>query len=341
VGITFSLLVCALDEVKGLFKKMMNVERVLLLQPVFGSAIWGDGSIIKRYPSRVPKDIKKDNIASIRAFSGHPQGSNTIISGSHKGKTLYELYQEVPELFGREEERRWEVLPVMIGVCHAAEDLSVQVHPREDYALAHENSHGKAECWYIVDCDKDTEVVLGHRARSLEELDTYIKDSRFEELVLKKPVEPGAFFNLEAGTLHALQKSTTFIEVCTCCTITYRFYDYMRRDRDGNFRRLDIDKARDNILVPYEDMTYNFRYCEYGDVSEKELTDNPNFSVRLYDVKGRALVPKKKPYLACFVVEGSGKVNGTAIEAGNSFLLTSQVTAMELEGNMRILAAHG
>ncbi len=319
----------------------MNAKGVLLLQPVFGSAIWGNGTITKRYPHQVPKDIKKDNIASIRAFSGHPQGTNTIISGPHKGKTLYELYQADPELFGRDEERRWEVIPVMIGVCHAAEDLSVQVHPQESYALAHEGSHGKAECWYIVDCNKGTDVVLGHRARSMEELDAYIKDSRFEELVLHKPVEPGAFFNLEAGTLHAIQKSTTFIEVCTCCTITYRFYDYMRKDRDGNYRRLDINKARDNILVPYEEMTYDFRYREYGDAREKELTDNPNFSVRIYDVDGKAFVPKKKPYLACFVVEGSGKVNGTAVEAGNSFLLTSQVAEMELEGNMKILAAHG
>ncbi len=123
--------------------------------------------------------------------------------------------------------------------------------------------------------------------------------------------------------------------------MTYRLYDYHRKDRDGKERAIDIDKVKANVLIPYTEMTYHFIDTEYGDVHERELTDNPNFSVRIFDVNGNGKVVKKKPYYACFAVEGEGKINDIPIKAGDSFLLTAKVKEFSLDGNMKVLAAHG
>ena len=318
----------------------MDNNSVLFLRPAFGVAIWGDGTLYKKYAYTY--DVAEPNrVASIRAFSGHPHGTNLVENGTYAGKTLAEVYDLEPELFGNAQQRRWEVVPIMMGVCHAADDLSIQVHPTEEFALRHENSHGKSESWYIMDCGEGADVVLGHRAQSLEELDSYIAKDAIEELVLRKPIAPGDFFNLKAGTLHALQKGTTFIEVCTCCDLTYRFYDYHRRDEKGNERKLDIEKARQNILIPYEEMTYDTLQWQHDGVMETQFCDNENFSVRLFEVDGSGLVPKRKPYFACFVISGSGQLGEYMLRAGDCFMVTSQQTQLELSGNMEILAAHG
>jgi len=317
-------------------------EEILFLRTPVGSTIWGDGSILKRYPVPVDEQADKSTISSLLAFSGHPLVSNEIVNGKYAGKNLHDLYDLEPNLFGSESERRWEIIPIQVAVCHAASDLSIQVHPREEYAMKYENSHGKAECWYIADVDNEpTKVVLGHNAKTMEQFEDYIARDAFDELVQEKPIHKGSFFNLEAGTIHALQKGTTFIEVCTSCLLTYRLYDYHRKDRDGKERAIDIDKVKANVLIPYTEMTYHFIDTEYGDVHERELTDNPNFSVRIFDVNGNGKVVKKKPYYACFAVEGEGKINDIPIKAGDSFLLTAKVKEFSLDGNMKVLAAHG
>ncbi len=321
---------------------MLEDNKILFLDIPAGPAIWGDGSILKRYPAPVDERFDKNTISSLLAFSGHPYISNTIKNGSHAGKNLHDLYHIEPDLFGGEKERRWEIVPIQMAVCHACEDLSIQVHPREEYAMKYENSHGKSECWYIVDVDQEpSSVVLGHNAKSMEELEDYIKREAYTELVKEKPIHKGSFFNLKAGTLHALKKGTTFIEVCTSCLLTYRFFDYHRLDRDGKEREIHLEKAKANILIPYEEMTYHIMDSYYGGVHEKELTDNPNFSVRILDVNGKGNVLKKKPYYACFVIEGQGYINEFELKSGDNFMITSNLQEFSLDGNMKILAAHG
>lgn len=321
---------------------MKEKNEILFLDTPVGTTIWGNGNILKRYPVPVDEKIDKNMVSGISAFSGHPLASNKIKNGEYAGQTLHYLYETEPDLFGNKNERRWEIIPIQVGVGHAASDLSIQVHPREEYAMKYENSHGKAECWYIVDVDEEpASVVLGHNAKTMEEFENYIARDAFDELIQKKSIKKESFFNLEAGTLHALQKGTTFIEVCTSSFLTYRLYDYHRKDNEGKERKLDIEKVKANILIPYEEMSYKFVDNNYDKVHERELTDNPNYSVRIFDVKGYGLVPKKKPYYACFVIEGEGSINEINLKSGDSFLITSEMHEFSLNGTMKILAAHG
>lgn len=320
---------------------MKNNERILFLKPSYVSAIWGDGSIARRYPSCIGVGVDTSNIAIIGAFAIAPEFSNEIVGGVHDGEKLYDLFKSQPELFGSLKPT-WEHPAISMGIGHACEDLSIQVHPREEYAMKHENTHGKSECWYIVDVDQEpADVILGHTAQTLEEFKQLAEAERFDELFLRSPVEKGSFFNLLAGTLHSLQKGTTFIEVCSASNLTYRLYDYHRKDTDGKERPLQKEKFYDNVLIPYEEMSYTTVLSDYDGVNERLLTDNENFSTRLLTCKNKGTVPMKKPYYACFVIEGEGSIDGQPLNEGDCFVLTSAVEEFTLEGNVKILAAHG
>lgn len=319
------------------------MEKYIFLKPMFATAIWGDGRLVHRYhlESYVPLGMDINEITGIQAFSGYPSDSNLILSGECKGMNLAQVYELHPELFGTPHELRWEHIPVSMGIAHACADLSIQVHPTEGYAMTRLRSHGKSESWYFVDCPKDGEIVMGHTATSMEELLDYVKRNDWDHLLKRYPIKPGGFYNIQAGTLHAIQAGTTFMEVCNPSPVTYRFYDYDREDQCGNKRELHIEKAKENVIIPYQENLPNPIITEYGEVQETVFTDNPNFSVFRYVVKGEGLVPKKKPYLGAFIIEGEGMLEDIALHAGDSILITSQVNELKFKGAMTILAYHG
>ena len=315
---------------------------ILFLSKLTGPAIWGDGSILRRYPVQIPVGVEKDQVALLGIFSGDETYPSIVLNGRYKGMGLNQVYAEAPELFGDENERRWGMIPISIGVGHASQDLSIQIHPTEEYAVTHEGCHGKSECWYIIDVDNSpSEVVLGHTARTLEEFRSMVEQEQFDRLLLREPLDKGDFFNLKAGTVHALQKGTTFIEVCTACNLTYRIYDYHRKDRDGKERPLHLDKVYANVLIPYEKMHYDFICCQFNNIKETQFTDNENFSVRLWEVDGSGVVKRRKPYYACFVTEGEGMIDSYPLKAGDNFMISSKLKEFKLTGRMKILAAHG
>lgn len=320
---------------------MHDEKALIFLQPAFQTAIWGNGSLLDRYPVAVPAGVERDRVAILWAFSGDPDYPSQVIDGPFAGLTLAEVYAREPHLFG-DQPHPWGILPISIAVCHAAQSLSIQVHPQEAYALKHEQHHGKSECWYIVDVDETpADVILGHTAQTLDEFKTLAEAERFDELLLRKPIEKGGFYNLLAGTLHAIQKGTTFIEVCSASPLTYRLYDYHRKDAAGNERPLQQQKFYDNVLIPYQEMTYDPRLIQHGGVRETLLTDNSNFSTRLFEVAGAGVVRREKPYYACFVIEGEGSVGKRAVKAGDSFVVTQKMDAIALDGSMKVLAASG
>lgn len=153
-------------------------EKYIFLKPTFSTAIWGDGSLVHHYhvEKYVPKDMNIDEITGLGAFCGLPQDANEIMNGKYKGRKLNELYDEHPEMFGTPSTLRWEHIPVSMGIAHACTDLSIQVHPTEEYALKNLGCHGKSESWYIVNCPHNADIVMGHNAKTIQELDEYIQN---------------------------------------------------------------------------------------------------------------------------------------------------------------------
>ena len=318
-------------------------EKYIFLKPTFSTAIWGDGSLVHHYhvEKYVPKDMNIDEITGLGAFCGLPQDANEIMNGKYKGRKLNELYDEHPEMFGTPSTLRWEHIPVSMGIGHACTDLSIEVHPTEEYALKNLGCHGKSESWYIVNCPHNADIVMGHNAKTIQELDEYIQNKDWKGLLKRYPIFPGAFYNIQAGTLHAIQKGTTFMEVCNPCPVTYRFYDYDRLDKQGKPRQLDVEKAKDNILVPFECQDTHYSYRNHQGVTEIKLTDNKNFSVYKYVINGSGELTMPKPYLGAFVIEGQGQIEDVKLQAGDSFLISANVKKLMWKGEMTVLAYYG
>lgn len=137
----------------------MNREP-LFLEPVFQERIWGGTRLAEQFGYRIPSE----RTGECWAISAHPNGQTTVKNGPFQGKMLGELWDEHRELFGHFPSDRF---PLLTKILDANDDLSVQVHPDDEYARTYENGElGKTECWYVIDCEEDAEIVFGHHART-------------------------------------------------------------------------------------------------------------------------------------------------------------------------------
>lgn len=312
------------------------MEDILLLEnpPIMMEAVWGNGFLAKKYNYKVKEGVNVDYTPIGACFSE----KCIVKNGKYVGKTLEELYSAVPELFGNP---IWEKLHINMACLYANESLSVQVHPREDWAIKNLNEHGKSECWYFVKCDNPTYVVLGHNATSMNELKNYIKNEDWDGLLIKQPVDTGSFYAIKAGTIHAVQKGCQFIEICNPSEKTYRFYDYNRIDKNGKKRKLDIEKALENILIPNDLIKYEKIVTINEKSKEVFLADNEDYSAWIYEVSERGEFKLKKPFCGGYVFEGNGRVNGYDIREGEIFMITNKCERIQLEGNMKIMCCYG
>ena len=140
--------------------------------------------------------------------------------------------------------------PLLIKIIDAKDDLSIQVHPDDDYAKVHENgSLGKTECWYILDCKKKCDDRYRTQFKDKEELSRMIHEGKWSEFIREIPIKKGDFLQIDPGTVHAIKGGTLILETQQNSDITYRVYDYGRLS-NGKPRELHIDKSIDVITVP-------------------------------------------------------------------------------------------
>lgn len=181
-------------------------------------------------------------------ISAHPNGDDQVLNEEYSGKTLSALWKENPELFGNVKGDRF---PLLTKIIDAHADLSIQVHPNDEYAAKNENgSLGKTECWYIMDAKPGAKIVIGHNARNKDEVKVMIENGRWIDFIREVPVHKGDFFFIEPGTVHAIKGGTVILETQQSSDITYRVYDYDRL-QDGNPRQLHVKQSIDVISAPY------------------------------------------------------------------------------------------
>lgn len=218
------------------------------LIPSVANYIWGGTRLIDEY------SIKSDKTPAAEAWvlSCHEAGPSVIENGEFKGKTLNEVYSEHKEICGTNGEK-FEFFPILIKLIDAKNNLSIQVHPDDDYAMRVEGEYGKTEAWYILDCDDDAELILGFNKNvSVEEFKQAAQSEKMLDIVNKIKVKKGDLFFIEAGTMHAICKGILLAEVQQNSNTTYRIYDYGRLGADGKPRPLHVDKAADvtNLCPP-------------------------------------------------------------------------------------------
>ena len=203
--------------------------------------IWGGNRLREEYG----KVSDADKIAESWELSCHKDGQSVIANGKDKGKTLSEYVAENKNALGTACDR-FEYFPILIKLIDAKDNLSVQVHPDNDYAMRVEGEYGKTEMWYIVDCEEGSQLIYGFdKEISREEFADRIKNNTLLEVTNNVPVHKGDVFFIESGTLHAIGKGILIAEIQQNSNTTYRVYDYGRVGKDGKPRELHIEKAID------------------------------------------------------------------------------------------------
>lgn len=211
-----------------------------LLRPSGKNYLWGG----RRLKDEFAKEIDMTPLAETWECSTHPDGPSHVASGQFNGMSLAALLQEHPEYLG-EHAMVFRDLPILIKFIDAQKDLSVQVHPNDEYALVNENGQlGKSEMWYVLDATKSAKIVYGlnHTIRE-NDLKASIIDGSIEKYLQKVPVKRDDAFFIPAGTIHAIGSGSLVAEIQQNSNLTYRLYDYNRTDKNGNKRPLHIDKA--------------------------------------------------------------------------------------------------
>lgn len=223
-------------------KNMFLNNKPFLLKPIGKDYLWG-GS---RLNDDFAKGIDMAPLAETWECSVHKDGLSIVDSGKYKGKTLLEVLNSHPEYLGRHDE-----LPILVKFIDAKDDLSLQVHPSDEYAFKYENGQrGKSEMWYVVDATKDATIYYGFRDNiSKEELKDSLNKGTIEKYLQKVHVNKDDVFFIEAGTVHAIGKGCLIAEIQESSNLTYRLYDYDRIDVSGNKRELHIQKALDVVNI--------------------------------------------------------------------------------------------
>lgn len=289
---------------------------ILFLKPYFESKPWAGNILQNLYDC--PNDAGEAWIVS-----GYKNKSSIVINGRYKGQTLRHIWRKHPELFGNYPDKEF---PLLIKLISSKDNLSVQVHPNDDYALKTKNSLGKFECWYILPETNAKSITLGINAKSSSELKNIIKNNMIEEFLINKDIKKDDLIVVEPGTVHAIHGDTFLLEVQESSDITYRLYDYNRLPK----RQLHIDDCLN--VIDYNDQKnriYNFK--------EEDTFKNSHFNMYKLFVDGNKKY-ENKGFEIFYIIDGCGKVNNVDIKKGDSFILTANSQKIEFNGNLEIMA---
>lgn len=313
-------------------KGLVQIMHILRMKPVFKDMVWG-GSALKEFGY----ENAGDNAGECWGISAHKSGDCIISNGEYAGKTLSWCYENHRELFGNIQDK---IFPLLVKIIGAAQDLSIQVHPDNDYAAKKENGAlGKTECWYILDCDSNATIVIGHNAKDKYQLEEMIKDERWGELINERSIKPGDFFHIEPGCLHAIKGGTLLIETQQSSDITYRVYDYDRIS-NGKKRPLHVKQSIDCINAPHTDYGVapvtepagttkitTYVVCEYFTLEKWEVNDKYEFL-------------NNHPFVNVSVIEGEGTINGEEIRKGDHLIVTSNVNKCVIRGEITLIISY-
>lgn len=282
---------------------------VIRLYPVLKDYLWGG----YRLHDLFGRDNGGKKIAESWEVSVHPDGESKTEEG-----TLPELLHAHPELISPCKE-----FPVLIKYIDSLQNLSVQVHPGDEYARRVEGDNGKTEMWYILQAEEGAGIYCGFRRDvTPEEFRRALDEGSVEKLLNFIPVHRGDCYLIEAGTVHAICAGCVICEVQQSSNVTYRVYDYNRRDAQGNLRPLHIEKAMDVIdFSAFRDRTNRGEPVTTEGGTVRLLTQCDYFRCRELTLGGRYTESAERSFLAVNVLEGRGEICGKPFEGGDSFLV--------------------
>lgn len=310
------------------------MTKLLFLSPIFKKTIWGGDKLETKYGFSCG-----EGTGECWSVSAHEHGMCVIDKGEYKGKTLKEIWTECPEIFGNEYGKYGSEYPLLIKIIDAKENLSIQVHPDDGYAKEHAaGSLGKMECWYILDCEENASIIIGHYAKDMEEMKKMIDQKEWKEFLREIPIKKGDFFQINPGCLHAIKGGTVILETQQSSDITYRVYDYDRL-QNGAPRTLHLEDSKAVIRAPFSPPASERKVMKTENVEIEHLIKCSKYSVERYAVHGDWRHNFRADFTNVTVTEGNGIIDGEVIKKGDSFIVPKGCGALRLTGDFEIICS--
>lgn len=314
--------------------------KILKLTPAVKDYIWGGTRLSKEF------DIVSftDKQAEAWVLSCHEDGENIISGGAFDGRTLKDVLENEGREYLGTNCKKFDFFPILIKLIDAKDNLSLQVHPSDEYALKYENQYGKTEAWYIIDCDEGAEIIYGLKEDlTKEELKESIENNTILDKVNRVKVKKGDLFFIESGTIHAICKGILLAEVQQNSNVTYRVYDYGRL-QNGKPRELHIEKAVDVINLKAVDANGKpFGEEEvYEGYSKTLLSKCDLFTFSRIEVKESVkITADETSFVSLVALDGNGVImhgdTAVTLYKGESVFIPATFGEVELLGEVTVL----
>ena len=316
----------------------------LRFKPLLKQTLWGGNKII---PFKHLHD-NLENVGESWEISGVP-GNETIVSeGEYAGQPLSAVVADMKEkLVGVANYQRFgNEFPLLIKFIDAARPLSIQVHPTDEIARKQGKERGKTEMWYVMDSDPDASMLVGLKEKiTPEEYKEMVANDTIVDAIDHYDVKEGDCFFLPAGRIHSIGKGCFLCEIQQTSDVTYRIYDFKRKDKNGNYRQLHTQEAAESInytVLP------NYR-TEYVPEENKGvmLVQCPYFHTLLYDLSSPMTIDISAldSFIITIVTKGSGKLtdnegNVIDVQAGDSLIFPATTKQIKTEGKMKLIETY-
>lgn len=318
-------------------------ESFIKLTPAFKDYLWGG----TRIRDELGKHCDYDIIAESWELSAHADGVSKVASGKYNGMYFNDYLEAIGHDALGWKCQHYDRFPILIKFIDAANPLSVQIHPDDEYALKNEGEYGKNEMWYVMDCDEGAYIYYGTKENvSKEEINRRIQDNTILEVLNKVPVKKGDVFYVKAGTIHAIGGGILICEIQQSSNCTYRMYDYDRRDRFGNLRPLHINKAIDVIKTEsMEDLNHREIKTDAAGNKKTMLVQCKYFECNKYNVQKELQIPiDEASFQSIMIMEGAGTISAgeqsMEFKRGDSFFIPAFKNIITITGKCEIIVTH-
>lgn len=300
----------------------------LKFTPIYQERIWGGQNIAKIFGRK----IDGEHIGESWDLSSHSNGTSIVENGYLAGKNLNELIAEYKEQLIGKKFADDTAFPLLIKILDANDNLSIQVHPDDEYAHRVEGEAGKTEAWYVIHAKENANIIYGLKNKiTKEDFVKAIENNRIDDAVQRVPVKAGNMIFVPAGMIHALLDGVMVYEVQQNSDTTYRVYDYDRIGADGKKRELHIEKALEVIQFA-EQPNYSF---------DEQNIQCPYFSMEKVSVAGEKVETAKEEFIIYCVIAGSGEIRYKEfivdLHSGDTILIPACLGEYILEGKLDLL----
>ena len=316
----------------------------LKFRPVYKERLWGGTKL----HTVLNKDIPGEGIGESWELSGVEGDVSIVANGSFAGDSLTELIDRKKELLlGKKVYGEFgKTFPILIKFIDARQDLSIQVHPNDTLAAQRHNSFGKTEMWYIMQADEDARLIVGfNKDVSRGEYEEHLANNTLEKILNYEKVMEGDTFFINTGKIHAIGGGIMLAEIQQTSDITYRVYDWNRKDKDGNTRELHTEMALDAIDYARKD---DFKVVYKGDKNTpQEMVKSPYFTTNYLALEGTLQLDLSQldSFSIYLCVDGEVEIANTEgtefLKKGETALISASTKELELKAKKaKVLQVH-